>query len=107
MARTLAAPVVESLMIVQMKKDEKRGAEDLETFGHICEGLGLIFFSIFGGILVTHHHNGTVFFNLTLWIGVLMSIAALLYPKDSEDHHVADLKGNTTEGFKLKTKMIK
>lgn len=100
MARTIAQPVVDSLMIVQMKRDEKRGAEDLETFGHICEGIGAIFYSIFGGYVITKHHSGVVFFNLTLWIGVMIAIAALIYPKASEDSHIHDMKANTVEGFK-------
>ena len=87
-------------MIVQMKRDEKRGAEDLETFGHICEGIGAIFYSIFGGYVITKHHSGVVFFNLTLWIGVMIAIAALIYPKASEDSHIHDMKANTVEGFK-------
>jgi MFS family permease len=29
-------PTIESLMIVQMKLDKRRGAEDLETFGMMC-----------------------------------------------------------------------
>ena len=82
-----------------MKRDEKRGAEDLETFGHICEGIGAIFFSIFGGYLITNNHSGIVFFNLTLWVGVMIAVAGLLYPKSSEDDHINDLKRNTVEGF--------
>ena len=91
MARTLAQPIVDSLMIVQMKRDEKRGAEDLETFGHICEGFGAIFYSIFGGYIITNHHSGLVFFHLTLWIGVMIAIAGLVYPKASEDHSIHDM----------------
>ncbi len=107
MARTIAQPIVDSLMIVQMKRDEKRGAEDLETFGHICEGFGAVFYSIFGGYLITKKHSGIVFFNLTLWIGVMIAIAGLVYPKASEDHHIHDMKANTVEGFNFKIKMIK
>ena len=107
MARTIAQPVVDSLMIIQMKRDEQRGAEDLETFGHICEGFGAIFYSIFGGYLITHYHTGVVFFRLTLWIGVLIAIAALIYSKSSEDNHINDMKANTVEGFKYKIQMIK
>lgn len=29
-------PVIESLMVIQMKQDLERGAEDLETFGVMC-----------------------------------------------------------------------
>lgn len=85
MARTIAQPIVDSLMIIQMKRDVKRGAEDLETFGHICKGFGAIFYSIFGGFLITKHHSGLVFFHLTLWIGVMIAVAGLVYPKASED----------------------
>jgi len=90
-----------------MKRDEKRGAEDLETFAHICEGLGAIFFSIWGGHLITKDHSGTIFFNLTLLVGVMIAIAALIYPKASHDSHIHDMKSNTVQGLKDKTKMIK
>ena len=53
LARTVLSPVVDSLMIIQMKRDKVRGSEDLETFAHVFEAMGSIFFSIFGGILVT------------------------------------------------------
>jgi len=36
LARTIAQPVVDSLLIVQMKRDVLRGSEDLETFTRIC-----------------------------------------------------------------------
>ena len=44
---------------------------------------------------------------MTLWVGVLIGIAALLYPKESEDHHDTDIQSNHTESLSLKTKMIK
>jgi Na+/melibiose symporter-like transporter len=106
MARTIAAPVVDSLMIIQMKRDKERGAEDLETFGHICMGFGAIFFSIFGGYLITQHHHGTVFFNLTLLSGILIFISALIYPKVSEDNN-DHLTTNSLEGLSEKLAMIK
>ena len=106
MSRTILGPNVESLMIVQMKRDKLRGSEDLETFGKICEGLGLIFYSFFGGVLVTRHKTGIIFFNLTLFSGVLIFIAALIYPKSSEDHSINHLT-NTVESFSSRWAMIK
>ena len=32
-SKTFLAPVVESLMIIEMKKDLARGSEDIRTFG--------------------------------------------------------------------------
>lgn len=55
MARSILTPAIQSLMVVQMKRDKERGAEDIETFGHICEGFGAIFFSIFGGHIITKY----------------------------------------------------
>ena len=93
-------------MIIQMKKDKIRGSEDLETFAHVFEALGLIFFSIFGGILVTKHHSGIIFFYLTLMTGVLIFIAGLIYSNSSEDH-VHGHETNTIESFNSRWAMIK
>lgn len=106
LARTMLSPVVESLMIVQMKKDKERGSEDIETFGHVCEGVGLIFFSVFGGILVTNAENGISFFYLTLISGILLLIAAFIYPRSSEDCN-DNHQTNTVKGLNDKLAMIK
>ena len=108
MARTILEPNVESLMVVQMKRDKLRGSEDLETFGKTCEILGLIFYSFFGGQLVTRGHTGVIFFYLTLFSGILIFIAALIYPKSSEDQdHSAGHQTNTAESFSSRWAMIK
>ena len=36
LARAMLTPIVDSLMVIQMKLDKIRGSEDLETFGRIC-----------------------------------------------------------------------
>lgn len=36
LARAILTPIVDSLMVIQMKLDKIRGSEDLETFGRIC-----------------------------------------------------------------------
>lgn len=43
-----------------MKKDKEYGSQDIETFGHICMGLGAIFFGIFGGYSIVHSHHHKV-----------------------------------------------
>jgi hypothetical protein len=52
LSRSILTSNIQGLMIIQMKKDKERGSEDLETFGHICEGLGAVFFGIFGGMII-------------------------------------------------------
>ena len=106
MARTILSPVVDSLMIVQMKRDKERGSEDLETFAHTFEGIGSIFFSVFGGILVTRNTSGIIFFNLTLLTGILIFLAALIYPRSSEDQ-ATNHQTNSVESFSARWAMIK
>ena len=38
-------PAIETLAIQNMKKDLKRGAEDIESFGLMFSGLGQVIFS--------------------------------------------------------------
>ena len=44
-------PVIEGIMVNQMKRDPERGAEDLETFGVMCQSFGSIIFCIGGGAM--------------------------------------------------------
>jgi hypothetical protein len=38
--RAWLGPIIESLMVIQMKKDPDYGAEDLETFGTFSAAFG-------------------------------------------------------------------
>jgi len=40
MSRAWLTPVIESLMVIQMKRDPDYGADDLETFGLIMTAFG-------------------------------------------------------------------
>jgi hypothetical protein len=46
-------PVIESIMVIQTKIDPERGAEDIETFGVVCTGIGSLIFCILGGFLMS------------------------------------------------------
>jgi hypothetical protein len=62
-SRAWLAPVIESLMLIQMKKDPDYGADDLETFGMVCEALGTIFYCILGGFMIQwNEEKPNVFF---------------------------------------------
>ena len=52
LAKTIAAPIVDYLLIVQMKKDPLYGAEDLQVFARICGLFGMIFSAVVGVILI-------------------------------------------------------
>ena len=106
LARVILSPVVNSLMIAQMKRDKLRGAEDLEAFGHICKQLGSIFFSIVGGLLMYKYQDGTIFFSLTFLTGALLAVAVLVYPQASEGTTTGRRACNLQE-FSNKTAMIK
>lgn len=57
LGRAMASPVVDSLMIIEMKKDKEYGSQDIRTFGQICLALGAIFFGILGGYTIVHSHD--------------------------------------------------
>lgn len=48
------SPTIEGLMVIQMKNDPERGAEDLETFGVMWQSIGSIFYCIVGGLVITN-----------------------------------------------------
>lgn len=77
LAKSILTPVIQGLMIIQMKKDKEFGSEDLETFGHICEGAGAVFFGIFGGITIGRDENISPldFFFITGFVSILLMIA--------------------------------
>jgi len=55
--RAWLAPIIESLMVIQIKKDPDYGAEDLETFGTLSAALGQVFYCILGGWMMTWSHE--------------------------------------------------
>lgn len=89
-----------------MKKDKERGAEDLETFGHICEGVGAAFFGIFGGITIGKGEgiNPQKFFYITGFFGILLFIAGCAQSRKSEDGNIS--RTNKMSVVKDKLKMV-
>jgi MFS family permease len=84
-------PVIEGLMVNQMKRDPERGAEDLATFGLFMQSTGSIFYCICGGAIYTVNNgveNESVhpryFFNLVLVVGLLLFLGGCIYPENSE-----------------------
>ena len=70
-----------------MKNDPERGAEDLETFGLMFKAIGSIFYCIIGGLYMKgdgHETSPKYYFLISTCVGVAIFIAALLYPKESE-----------------------
>lgn len=105
LARTIAQPVVDSLLIVQMKRDLLRGSEDLQTFSRVLQLLGTMFFNLYGAHLISWSDDARQFFYLPLATGVLLFCATLLYPKKSENSH-DDHSMNTIKGFSDKRVLI-
>jgi len=106
LARTIAQPVVDSLLIVQMKRDILRGSEDLQTFCRVSQLLGTMFFNLYGAHLISRSEEAKQFFYLPLATGVLLFFATLLYPKKSEDSR-DDHSMNTIKGFSDKRALIR
>ena len=106
LARTIAQPVVDSLLIVQMKRDILRGSEDLQTFSRVSQLIGTMFFNLYGAHILSNYRVKD-FFYLPLVTGVLLFFATLFYPKKSENSHHDDHSMNTIKGFSDKRALIK
>jgi len=85
--RAWLAPIVESLMVIQIKKDPDYGAEDLETFGTFATALGQVFYCILGGWMMTwsHETKPEQFFYLIAATGIVLLLGGLIYPTESDD----------------------
>jgi hypothetical protein len=84
-------PVIEGLMVNQIKRDPERGAEDLETFGMMMQSLGSIIYCIGGGALFQVKGPGGLegphprnFFGLVAVVGAIILLAGIIYPNESE-----------------------
>ena len=81
MSRAWLTPVIESLMLIQMKRDPDYGADDLETFGMMIEALGTIFYCVLGGYLVIWNEaTPNTFFWLIVGTGAITFLAGCWYP---------------------------
>lgn len=103
--RAWLAPIIESLMVIQIKKDPDYGAEDLETFGTFAAALGQVFYCILGGWMMfwSHELKPEQFFYLIAATGILLLIGGLVYPTESDDispHYAA-----MSTSVRLKTKL--
>ena len=50
-SRTWMTPVIESMMVVEIKKNLPRGAEDTLTFSYFWYTMGAAFYALGGGII--------------------------------------------------------
>ena len=103
--RAWLAPIIESLMVIQIKKDPDFGAEDLETFGTFSAALGQVFYCILGGWMMfwSHEMKPEQFFYLIAATGIVLLFGGLIYPTESDDispHYAA-----MSTWVRLKTKM--
>lgn len=91
------SPCIESLMVVQMKNDPRRGAEDLETFGIFFQAIGAFFYCVVAGCIISapkyveEHHDEPrplVYFLFSAFIAMDIFLIACIYPKASENHGI-------------------
>lgn len=86
MSRAWLTPVIESLMLIQMKRDPDYGADDLETFGLVMEALGTLFYCVLGGFIIKwHEEQPSMFFWLIVATGAVTFMAGLAYPQASDE----------------------
>jgi len=84
-----------------MRLDPDRGAVDLKTYGRLCTSVGSIAFSLIGGIIFNYSGRGKQnFYYFSLAVGLILLVAAFIYPKESENHEIfghASLNQATSE----------
>jgi hypothetical protein len=51
LSRSWIKPAIESVRVQQMTKDSQSGAEDLHTFGFLCQAVGALVFALLGGAI--------------------------------------------------------
>lgn len=69
-----------------MKKDPDYGADDLETFGMMCEAFGTALYCILGGwIIFWNEEAPQTFFWLIVATGGVTFISGLVYPQSSDE----------------------
>ncbi len=104
LSRAWLTPVIESLMIIQMKKDPDYGADDLETFGLLMTAFGTIFYCVLGGELIKlNESTPQVFFWLLVLTGGVTFLAGLWYPTESDEIDARFAAMSTAKRFKEKT----
>lgn len=85
-SRAFLTPVIESLLIIQAKRDHDYGMEDLETFGLLMEAFGTVFYCVLGGYMIAwNEETPYVFFWLIASTGGLTLLAGLMYPVASDE----------------------
>lgn len=105
LSRAWLTPVIESLMIIQIKKDPDYGADDLETFGLVMEAFGTVFYCVLGGFMIMWNEEfPSVFYWLIAGTGAVMFLAGLAYPSSSDeiDQHFAAMTNRQRAGLKTK-----
>jgi MFS family permease len=106
--RAWLAPVIESLMVIQIKKDPDYGAEDLETFGTFATALGQVFYCFLGGWMMfwSHELKPDNFFYLIAATGIVLLIGGLIYPTESDDISPHYAAMSTSVRFKTKLQLF-
>ena len=110
-SRAFLTPVIESLLLLQAKKDHEFGVNDLETFGLLMEAFGTIFYCVLGGYMIAWNEAMPyVFFWLIAATGAVTFIAGAIYPISSDEiddrYAVMPVKQRVTQKIALFTEAI-
>lgn len=105
-------PIIESMLVIQMRLDPERGAEDLETFGKMCQAFGSIIFCVVGGAIsspiwgekLPHPRD---YFYIQALIAALILWRGLVYPKASEKHGMHGHSDSSTVHPQVHEKSLK
>jgi hypothetical protein len=93
-SRTWMGPVIEEMMIVEIKKDIVRGAEDVETYAQFWYAMGVFIYGFGAALIFRYTHYKQDFFIISAFVGLSIFITSLLYNEDieaKEDHHAEDV----------------
>ena len=78
---TFSDLIVDSIMVVQQRKNPKNGAEVLNTYTRVFMFSGALVGSILGGYMVQHFHPKWCFF-IYSWPGLIVAVLSLTLSKE-------------------------
>ena len=98
--------VVDGLMVMQARKDEENGSQNLQTYSWQLLGLGGIFAGVAGGI-ITQYYNTLWIFYIFGFMGFLIALSGFLMSAEIEADQMGVINMSLGERVKKNCSDIK
>ena len=96
--------LVDALMVIQSRKDEEDGSEQLQSLSWGAMGAGGMTGSLVAGFLTENYHPKWCFFWYS-WMGLVVTITACFLTKESERDRVAEEEEVANEETDISTSL--